>query len=178
MERISNDMVSKMLCNKMNSSERAVVVQWAQMDVNNLQALLATAASADVRSGFNALHCLLYVQRCDGRWLQAHQEVLIDMLLSEVHTGKRRLLLSLLRRQSFKPDAIRTDFLDFCFSKINSECEPYAIRCFSLYCALEMCRFYPELVAELVEHLNLLELQPLSPGLRSALRTARRKIKI
>lgn len=86
------------------------------------------------------------------------------------------MLLQVLRGQAYDPDTLRTDFLDFCLSKINAECEPYAIRAFSLYCAYNMCKFYPELIAELNEHLHMLDLQAISAGLRSALRTTRLRI--
>ncbi|MDE6270480.1 MAG: hypothetical protein K2M12_06460, partial [Muribaculaceae bacterium] len=60
--------------------------------------------------------------------------------------------------------------LDFCMSKINSECEPYAVRSFSLYAAYKMCRFYPELIEELTERLDMLSRSPISPGLECARR--------
>lgn len=98
------------------------------------------------------------------------------MLLVETDTGKKRMLLQLLRNQEYEADDIRTDFLDYCMSKINSECEPFAIRCFSIYTAYKMCRYFPELLAELEEHLDMMQYQPLSPGLKSALRQTKSKI--
>ncbi len=88
------------------------------------------------------------------------------------------MLLQLLREQAYNSDTLRSDFLDYCLAKINSECEPYAIRAFSIYCAFKMCRYYPELIAELEEYLTLLATQSLSPGMKSAMTTTRRNIAI
>ncbi len=71
---------------------------------------------------------------------------------------------------------IRTDFLDYCMSKINSECESYAVRCFCIYTAYKMCRHFSELVSELEDHLDMMRYQTLSPGLKSALRKTKANI--
>lgn len=87
----------------------------------------------------------------------------------------KRILLHMLRQHSFEPDAIRTDFLDWCLEKINSECEPYAVRAFCIYLSFKMCRHYPELISELYGHLDMLT-QTLTPGLSCARRKTLRDI--
>ncbi|MDE6498582.1 MAG: hypothetical protein K2L21_07980, partial [Muribaculaceae bacterium] len=82
----------------------------------------------------------------------------------------------LLREQEYDPECLPTELLDYCLSKINAECEPYAVRCFSIYTAFKICRHYPELLAELSSYLDLLSTQALSPGLQCALRHTRRHI--
>ena len=99
------------------------------------------------------------------------------MLLSTEDVSKKRMLLQLLRDMDYDQKDLRTDLMDYCLSKINSECEPYAVRAFSLHLAYKMCRLYPELITELEEHLSMLRLQTLSPGLASALRQTEKKIK-
>lgn len=86
------------------------------------------------------------------------------------------MLLQLLREQEYDADDIRTDFLDYCMSKINSECEPYAVRCFNIYAAYKMSRHFPELLSELEEHLDMMRYQTLSPGLKSAFHQTKTKI--
>lgn len=142
-----------------------------------LEALWRLAGSVDRRVSVNALWTMTHLPAADAAWLMSIRDGLTDMLLAETDTSRRRILLQLLRDQEYRPDRIRTDLLDFCMSKINSECEPYAVRCFSIYLAYKMCRHFPELLAELSQHLDMLQLQPLSPGLKSALRQTRRKIK-
>lgn len=160
-----------MLGERINLPQVNHIVRWAQNTPDRLDFLLKATRSDNQRVAANALWCLTHLQEQNEDWLQSRQSSLIDMLLRETHTGKKRMLLQLLRHQSYDSDNLRTDFLDYCLSKINSECEPYAIRCFSLYCSFKMCRFYPELVAELEHHLEMLSTQSLSPGLRSALRS-------
>lgn len=113
----------------------------------------------------------------DSEWLLSLRDMIIDMLLSESDTAKKRLLLQIIKHQDFDPTSIRIDLLDFCMSKINSEHEPYAIRCFSIYTAFNLCKHYPELLAELQEHLELMSYQSLSPGLNCALKQTQKKIK-
>ena len=119
---------------------------------------------------------MTHLPESDREWLESLQNELVDMLVAEEDGSKKRLLLQLLRNQTFKPYAIRSDLIDFCFSKINSESEPYAVRCFSMYLAFNLCRDYPELISELEVYLDLLESQSLSAGLRSGLRQTRVKI--
>ncbi len=133
-------------------------------------ALLTLAQSEEKRVSSNALWCMTHLRKTERCWLQSLQSELIDMVLVATEISNRRMLLQLLREQEYDADSIRVDFLDFCLSKINSECEPYAIRCFSLYLAYKMCRFYPELLVELGERMELLSQQELSPGLKCAYR--------
>lgn len=82
----------------------------------------------------------------------------------------------LLREQEYEAEDVRADLLDYCLSKINSECEPYAVRCFCIYTAFKLCRHFPELITELEQHLELMEFQTLSPGLKCALNHTKSKI--
>lgn len=149
---------------------------WAAADESNRARLWELAHSSDRRTAVNALWVMTHLPESEGAWLASLQDAMIDMVLAETDTAKRRLLLHLLREQEYDPENLRTDFVDFCLSKINSEHEPYAIRCFSIYAAFRMCRHYPELLGELSEHLDMMSMQPLSPGLKSALRQTRKKI--
>lgn len=149
---------------------------WAAADESNRARLWELVHSSDRRTAVNALWVMTHLPESEGAWLASLQDAMIDMVLAETDTAKRRLLLHLLREQEYDPENLRTDFVDFCLSKINSEHEPYAIRCFSIYAAFRMCRHYPELLGELSEHLDMMSMQPLSPGLKSALRQTRKKI--
>lgn len=168
--------IESILSQRINLPEIHRLVSWAADD-DKRDRLLELAHSTDTRTSVNALWTISHFPSRENMWLQSHQDDFIDMLLTETVTAKKRILLQILKVQDFDGDNIRTDFLDFCLSKINSECEPYAIRAFSIYCAFRMCRHYPELLAELQEHLDMLSLQPLSPGLRSALRQTKTHIR-
>lgn len=165
-----------MLSGKINLPEVRQTALWAAGNADNLGRLWQMAQSADRRTAVNALWVMTHLPESEAGWLASLQDEMIDRLLAEIDTATRRLLLHLLREQEYDSDSLRTDFLDFCLSKINSEHESYAIRCFSIYAAFNMCRHYPELLAELSVHLDMMSLQPLSPGLKSALRQTRKKI--
>lgn len=168
--------VKSILSGRINMPEIRCLVAWTQEDSCHRDELWSYVRSDERRISVNALWVMTHLPDAYGPWLQSLQDELTDMLLIETDTSKKRILLQLLREQDFKPENIRTDLLDFCLSKINAECEPYAVRCFSLYLAFKMCRHYPELISELKEHINLLEQQQLSPGLKSALRQTRANI--
>ncbi len=165
------------LSQKIGLSQIKELVAWASGNETNLSRLWQLASCPDKRTSMNALWVMTHLSDVDQGWLGNLRDELIDMLLPETEVGKKRLLLELLRKQDYAAKEIRTDFLDYCMSKINSECEPYAVRCFSLYAAYKMCRHYPELLTELQEHLDMLSCQSLSPGLRSAHRQIQTKLR-
>lgn len=168
--------IEELLSQKINLLQIKRVVSWASGSLDNLTMLWHFVRSDDRRTSGNALWSMTHLPETDTEWLLSLRDEMIDMLLDETDTGKKRMLLQLLREQEYAADDIRTDFLDYCMSKINSECEPYAVRCFSIYAAYKMCRHFPELLGELEEHLDMMQFQILSPGLESALRQTNAKI--
>lgn len=135
--------------------------------------LFTLACNDDDRVAYNALWVFTHFPAEDINWIDTKRDKLIDMLLASAHVGKQRLILTLLEHLVIPKEEIRTDYLDFCLSKINST-DPYAIRALSLKQAFRMCRHYPELLEELRLEIDLMTRGPLSPGLLSALRTVRR----
>lgn len=75
--------------------------------------------SDDPYISFNALHVFTFFDAYDLEWLQEKHDDLINCALSETANNKLRLQLTLLLRQPFYPELIRTDFIDFCLSKIG-----------------------------------------------------------
>lgn len=169
--------IEEILSRKINMSEIKTVVAWATGNSGNLLRLWNFACSDERRTSVNALWTITHLPETDSNWVSSLRDDMIDMLLVEGDSGKKRLMLQILRELEYDKENIRTDFLDYCMSKINSECESYAVRCFSLYTAFKMCRHYPELIAELENHLDMMSFQSLSPGLKSALRQTESKIK-
>lgn len=97
--------------------------------------------------------------------------------MSETDVTKRRLLMTLLLCQPFVEYDVRTCFIDFCLSKITASSQPYAIRALAIKLAYEQMRYWPELIDELLAVLDMLRQEPLSPGLTSAVRQVREKIR-
>lgn len=138
-------------------------------------ALFSMINNPDDRISYNALWVFTHFSAQDIRWLTPKRNDLIDCLMETTHVGKKRLLLTLLERLADNSSEFRTDYLDFCLSKINSN-EPYAIRALSLKQAYSLCRHYPELTAELETEISLMDQAQLSPGLLSARRNVLKKI--
>ncbi len=169
--------IEAVLRGRLGKRDLQEVAEWASQSHVNREKLFTIAFSNDDKISANAIWCLTHLRKSDSEWLQSKQDCLIDALLSEDDTAKKRMLLQLLREQKYSKENIRVDFLDFCLSKINSECEPYAIRCFSLYISIKMCKYFPELISELEECINMLSREPLSPGMKCAVRKVSAEIR-
>lgn len=79
----------------------------------------------DNRVAFNALHVLSNFDLANNEWLYCKHDELIDRVIKEEHVGKRRIMLNLLLRQPFEEEFLRSDFIDFCVSKITACAQPY-----------------------------------------------------
>lgn len=132
----------------------------------------------DERVATNALWVFTHFDMQNNEWLYAKHDDLIDRVLVEKNETKRRLILSLLLRQPFEEESLRSDFIDFCITKITACSQPYAIRCYCMKLAYEQMKYYPELLTELKAAIDMLEQEPLSPGLISAKKQVMKKIKL
>lgn len=148
----------------------------ASEDYSNINELWKLAQSGDRQTSINALWILTYMCGSEKEWFSSLQNEMIDRLLIETDVSKKRMLLQILRSGEYTVDSLRTDFIDFCLSKINAECEPYAVRAYCIHIAFKMCRFYPELLSELEGRLEMMSFQSLSPGLSSARKATLRAI--
>ena len=131
---------------------------------------------ADRRVATNALWVFTHFSAVDNEWLYAKQDQLIDSCLNEKDATKLRLMLNLLLRQPFDEEAIRTDFIDFCLTRLADPKSPYAVRAQCIKLAYEQMRYWPELLNELRQTLEMISCEPLSPGLRSAWRQVMKKL--
>ena len=132
----------------------------------------------DERVATNALWVFTHFDMQNNEWLYAKHDDLIDRVLVEKNETKRRLMLNLLLRQPFEEESLRSDFIDFCIAKITASSQPYAIRCYCMKLAYEQMKYYPELLTELKAAIDMLEQEPLSPGLTSAKKQVMKKIKL
>ena len=132
----------------------------------------------DERISTNALWVFTHFDMQNNEWLISKHDDLIDRVLVEKDETKRRLMLSLLLRQPFEEKSLRSDFIDFCITKITACSQPYAIRCYCMKLAYEQMKYYPELLTELKAAIDMLEQEPLSPGLISAKKQVMKKIKL
>ena len=171
--RPTEDLLSK----RIGMSEIMRMTSWIDLNLGYRETMLEFSQSSDLRIATNSLWILTHLNKSHLTWFTSQQNRIIGYLLSEKNCSKKRLYLQLLKEQDYKEDnEMIIRLLDYCLLKINSETEPYAVRCFSIYVCLRICRNYPELILELEEHIELLTMQSLSPGLKSALRKARKTI--
>lgn len=173
---INNERLRQRLSQRLHIKDIQEIIANADKCGLNPDDLIQYAASDAGRTGYNALWVISYMRKSESEWLRSKQDCFIDLLLNERHTGKKRILLQILRDIVFDRDNIRVDFLDYCLSKINSHTEPYTVRAYSIYCSFNLCKFHPELTSELHKYLDLLDTQQLSPGLRCASRATLKEI--
>ena len=138
-------------------------------DNDSLKEELYTLISdEDVRVSYNALWVFAHFDLSNNKWLYAKHDELIDKAIAEKHDGKKRLLLTLLLKQPFECDTLRTDFIDFCFETIQSSHESCSNRALCMKLAYEQCRFFPEL--------EIISAESLSSGLKTTRRNVMKKI--
>ena len=131
---------------------------------------------ADRRVATNALWVFTHFAAIDNKWLYAKHDQLIDRCLNEEDTTKLRLMLNLLLRQPYTKEDIRTDFINYCQMRLTDPKSPYAVRAQCIKLADEQMKYWPELLKELRQTLELISREPLSPGLRSAWKHVMKKI--
>ena len=142
-----------------------------------MKVLYHLLSDTDRRVANNAAWVLSCLDGKVMRFLLRYQNQLIDLLIGTKDKSFSRILFSILRRQSFEKDNLRTDFLDFCLNQIANPNQAIAIRAHAIYVSYSLCKAYPELLNELFMMLQMLESESLSPGLCHARNTIMSAIK-
>ena len=168
-----------LLTHRLSQSEIMQLCALTQGEHNdNLkEELYQLTLDANRRVAINALWTFTHFAADDNVWLFAKHDQLIERAITEQDVTKLRLILTLLLRQPFDEEAIRTDFIDFCLVRLIDARAPYAIRALCIKLAYEQMKYWSELLNELRQMLDLISNEPLSPGLRSAWRQVMKKIK-
>ena len=166
------------LTNRLSQGELHELCALTKGEQNNhlKEELYQLTLDSDRRVATNALWAFTHFALEDNKWLYAKHDQLIDRCLKEQDAIKLRLMLNLLLRQPYAEEAIRTDFIDFCLMRLADPKSPYAVRAQCIKLAYEQMRFWPELLNELRQTLEMISCEPLSPGLRSALRQVKKRI--
>ena len=130
----------------------------------------------DRRVATNALWVFTHFSAVDNEWLYAKHDQLIDRCLNEKDATKLRLMLNLLLRLPYTEEDTRTNFIDFCLMKLTDPKSPYAVRAQCIKLAYEQMKYWPELLNELRQTLELISCEPLSSGLHSAWKQVMKKL--
>ena len=166
------------LINRLSQSDIHELCALTQGERNNSlkEQLYQLTLDSDRRVATNALWVFTHFAAIDNKWLYAKHDQLIDRCLNEEDTTKLRLMLNLLLRQPYTKEDIRTDFIDYCLMRLADPKSPYAVRAQCIKLAYEQMRYWPELLNELRQTLEMISCEPLSPGLRSAWRQVMKRI--
>ena len=167
-----------LLTHRLSQSEIKQLCALTQGEHNdNLkEELYQLTLDANRRVTINALWTYTHFAAYDNVWLFAKHDQLIDRCLNEKDATKLRLMLNLLLSQPYTEEDIRTDFIDFCLARLTDTRAPYAIRAQCIKLAYEQMKYWPELLDELRQTLEMISCEPLSPGLRSAWKQVMKKI--
>ena len=166
------------LTNRLSQDELHELCALTQGEQNNhlKEELYQLTLDNDRRVAINALWTFTHFALADNEWLYAKHDQLIDRCLKEKDATKLRLILNLLLRQPFDEEDIRTDFIDYCLMRLTDPKSPYAVRAQCIKLAYEQMKYWPELLNELRQTLEMISCEPLSPGLRSAWRQVMKKL--
>lgn len=168
MKKDWNLLLRKRLTGRIGEDDIMEVAYLSQGEENNpvKEALYALLFDSDNRVAENAAWIFGHFDRANNEWLYDKQDALIDEAMRTPRIPKRRMLLGLLLRQPFYKEKIRTDFLDFCLERMMAATEPVGVRAYCMKLAYLQCRFFPELLSELKQALEIMEPEYLSSGLR------------
>ena len=166
------------LTNRLSQDELHELCALTQGEQNNhlKEELYQLTLDNDRRVAINALWTFTHFALADNEWLYAKHDQLIDRCLKEKDATKLRLMLNLLLRQPFDEEDIRTDFIDYCLMRLTDPKSPYAVRAQCIKLAYEQMKYWPELLNELRQTLEMISCETLSPGLRSAWRQVMKKL--
>ena len=99
--------------------------------------------------------------------LQLLMNELIDLAMKTENPSVRRLTLNVIERLKMKEEELRTDFLDFCLEHLLNVEEFPGIQAVCAKLAFRMCKFYPELMDELIRTLEGMEIEYYKPAVKS-----------
>ena len=125
--------------------------------------------SQEYRVQRSALWGLTKATKDELSQLQVVLDQLIDLAMKTDNSSVRRLTLCVIERLKMDEEDLRTDFLDFCLEHMVSIKELPGIQTICMKLAYRMCKFYPELMDELIRTIETMELgyyKPAVKGLR------------
>lgn len=154
------------LKDRIRLNDVAEIISLVQNDLNLREELYELLYDKDERVSYQTAWVLSHFSKAENKWLSEKQNELMDETMRCTHSGKRRVLLQIIGKQSISP-SIRVNFLDFCLERMVSKDEPIAVQSCCMKLAYELCRQTPELLAELTSVLELMEPALLTPATRS-----------
>ena len=121
----------------------------------------------DYRVARNALWSMTKATDSELSQLQPIYNELIDLAMKASNSSVCRLTLNIIERLKMEEDDLRSDFLDFCLDKMTAIDEPPGIQSLAMKLAYRMCKFYPELMNELIVTLKAMEMDFYTAAVKS-----------
>lgn len=115
----------------------------------------------------NALWVLTKSTKRELANLQPLMNDLIEQAMRYTNSAVCRLSLNIIERLTIKEEDLRTDFLDFCLEHMAKVDELPGVQSICLKLAFKMCKFYDELMGELVRTLEAMEMDYYTPAIKS-----------
>ena len=168
-----------MLSNRINMNDIEAICVYTQGKGNDArkEELYRVMMDDESRAGGNAAWIFSHFALAENEWLFSKQQELINAVMRTENITKRRIMMTLLERQTFNKEGFRPDYLDFCFNHMAMLEEPYGIRALCKKQAFVQCSLIPELLPELEMTLEMMDDDFLSSGLRTAKRNVLKKLK-
>lgn len=151
---------------RINIKDVKEVLEYIEKNRKGIEELYELIFDPNTNVSYQALWICSHLSNAGHQWLFKKQNVIIEELFSCTHSGKRRLLLSLLLCQPI-PDPPRVDLLDFCFEHMVSKHEPPGVQVLSMKLAYNLCQSIPELLQELKVMLDIMQMELLPPSMRA-----------
>lgn len=99
--------------------------------------------------------------------LQPILNELTDLAMQHENSSVRRLSLNVIERLTMTEEDLRTDFLDFCLDHMTRIEEYPGIQSLCMKLAHRMCKFYPELMEELIRTVRDMDIDYYKPAVKS-----------
>lgn len=114
----------------------------------------------------NALWVLTKASVKELSALQVMLNEIIDLAMTTENSSVRRLSLSIIERLEITEDNLRADFLDFCLERMMCLDEFPGVQTNSMKLAFRMCKFYPELMDELMVTIKTMHVEFYKPAVK------------
>lgn len=132
----------------------------------NKEELYRLAFDNDHTVSWQALWVMTHWKDSHLYWLSGKMRELSAAALRESHSGKRRLLLSLIEKLP-PEEPPHVELLDYCLAHMYSRIEPPSVQCLCMKIAFNLCKGSPELLSELRTAIEMADARSLPPSLRA-----------
>lgn len=156
--------IKHLLSKRIGLDDIHLIISYISGDSERKQELYNLLYNENDKVAYQSAWVMTHFSLQENEWLNDKQNELIDEAMSCTHAGKRRLILTLLLKQTIT-NLIRIDFLDFCLEGITSRKESVGVQSLCIKLSYKICCTTPELLQELKTILDMMDGEP-SPAIQ------------